>query len=304
MLFGIRHIRYFKAVAEELHYGRAAKQLNIAQPALSRSIKHLETRLGVQLLERNNRKVSLTKAGKVFLTGCQQLIDTMEGMVIQTRKASAGEAGHLIIGYTDFAISGLMPAILRDFRKQYPDISIEPVHGFTGTQLDQLEQGKLDVGFITGPFESPDYQSVVIQRDSYVVVVYDNHPLAQRESVQLKELTGESFILGTPTGWEHYHDHLFRLCRAAGFKPDIVQTAFNVEGIFGLVACEMGITIQPVCVKENLRKGLVARPIRGIKATVPTMAVWKSETGASTRQTFAQFLIERQKIAINNRPSG
>ena len=293
MQFGIRHIRYFKAVAEELHFGRAARQLNIAQPALSRSIKNLETQIGVQLLERNNRKVSLTKAGKVFLSGCQHLIDSMEGMVIQTRKASNGEAGHLIIGYTDFAISGLMPAILRDFKKQCPDISLEPVHGFTSTQLDKLEQGKLDLGFITGPFERSGYQSVTIQQDSYVAVVYENHPLAQKRIVQLSELAGESFILGSQMGWEHYHDHLFRLCRGAGFKPDIVQTAFNIEGIFGLVACEMGITIQPVCVNANLRKGLVARPLKGIKATVPTMAIWKTEPEASPRQTFAQFLLGR-----------
>ena len=217
----------------------------------------------------------------------------MEGIVIQTRKADAGEAGHLIIGYTDFAISGLMPAILRDFRKQYPDISIEPVHGFTSTQLDHLEQGKLDVGFITGPFESSGYQSVTIQQDSYVAVVYENHPLAQKKYIKLSELAGESFILGSSAGWEHYHDHLFRLCRKAGFKPNIVQTAFNVEGIFGLVACEMGITIQPVCVNENLRKGLVARPIKGVKSVVPTMAIWKEEQEASPRQTFAQFLLRK-----------
>ena len=293
MQFGIRHIRYFKAVALELHFGRAAKQLNIAQPALSRSIKHLETQIGVQLLERNNRNVSLTKAGKVFLAGCQQLIDSMEGMVIQTQKASEGKAGHLIIGYTDFAISGLMPAILRDFRKQFPDISIEPVHGFTGKQLDNLDQGKLDFGFITGPFERPGYQSVTIQQDSYVAVLYENHPLAQKKSVQLIDLAKEPFILGSLVGWEHYHDHLFRLCRNVGFKPNVVQTAFNVEGIFGLVACEMGITIQPVCVDNNLRKGLVAIPIVGLTETVPTMAVWKEEEEASTRKTFAQFLLSK-----------
>lgn len=295
MQFGIRHIRYFKAVAEELHYGRAARRLNISQPALSRSIKHLEIQIGVELLERNNRKVSLTKAGSIFLAGCQNLIDTMEGMVVQTRKASIGEAGDLKIGYTDFAISGLMPEILRDFRKQYSEISIEPVHRFTSTQLTELELGKLDFGFITGPFERPGYQSITIQQDSYVAVFYENHPLAQKESIQMSELANEAFILGSPVGWEHYHDHLFRLCRSAGFKPKVVQTAFNVDGIFGLVACEMGITIQPVCVDNNLRKGLVARPIEGIAETVPTVAIWKEELEASTRQTFGRFLLEWMK---------
>lgn len=296
MRFGIRHVEHFKAVAEELHYSRAADRLNISQPALSRSIKHLEGQIGVQLLERNNRNVSLTNAGKIFLDGCQRLIDSMEGTLIQTRKASVGEAGHLIIGYTDFAISGLMPEILRDFRKLYPDISVEPVHGFTGAQLHDLESEKLDLGFVTGPFERPGYQSVTIQRDSFAAIFYENHPLAEKESIHLSELAGEPFILGSQEGWKHYHDHLFRICRGAGFAPDIVQRAFNIEGIFGLIACEMGITIQTTCVYNLLRKGLVVRPIHGVEDTVPTMAVWKHRDEHSTRQTFARFLLSRAAV--------
>ncbi len=291
MKFGIRHIKHFKAVAEELHFGRAAQQLNIAQPALSRSIKHLETQIGVRLLERNNRNVSLTNAGEVFLTGCRTLINSLEGTVIQTRKASVGEAGHLIIGYTDFAIGGLMPKILRDFRRLYPHISVEPVHGFTKTQLEDIESDKLDMGFITGPFERSGYKSVTIQRDAYVAIFYENHPLTKKESVRLAELVGESFILGQPAGWAHYHDHLFRVCRGAGFSPRVVQQASNIEGIFGLVACEMGITIQPACVYNYVRRGLVIRPIRDVKDTVSTIAVWKNGGVSSTRQTFARFLL-------------
>ena len=296
MKFGIRHVEHFKAVAEELHFTRAANRLNIAQPALSRSIKHLEGQIGVQLLERNNRNVSLTNAGKVFLDGCQRLIDSMEGTVIQARKATVGEAGHLIIGYTDFAISGLMPEILRDFRRLYPDISVEPVHGFTRAQLNDLESERLDLGFITGPFERPGYKSVTVQRDSFSAVFYENHPLAEKETVQLSELAEEPFILGSQDDWKHYHDHLFRICRKAGFVPDIVQRAFNIEGIFGLVACEMGITIQAACVNNYLRRGLVVRPIHGIEDTVPTMAVWKHKDELSTRQTFGRFLLDRAPV--------
>jgi DNA-binding transcriptional LysR family regulator len=291
MQLTIRHFRHFKAVAEELHFGRAANQLNIAQPALSRSIKHLEGEIGAQLLERNNRNVNLTIAGKVFLGGCQRTIDSMESTVIQTRKANTGELGHLAIGYTDFAICGLVPRILRDFRQLYPDISFEPIHGYTEAQLHDLESEKLDLGFITGPFDQPGYKSATLVRDSFAVVLYENHPLAEKESVHLSELAGERFILGSEECWKHYHDHLFRIFREAGFTPDIVQRAFNIEGIFGLVACEMGITIQTSCVSNLLRKGLVIKKIHGIKDTVPTMAVWKDKEEPSTQQTFAQFLL-------------
>ena len=290
MQFGIRQITHFKVVADNLHFGRAARQLNIAQPSLSRSIKHLEEQIGVQLLERNNRNVSLTDAGKIFLDGCHRLIDSMEGTVIQTRKASVGEAGHLIIGYTDYAISGLLPQILRDFRKLYPDISFEPTHGFTEAQLDDLEAEKLDLGFVTGPFERPGYSSVTLQEDSYVAVLYENHPLAENASIHLAELASEPYILGSQECWKHYHDHLFRICRDAGFVPNVVQRAFNLEGIFGLVACEMGITVQTACVFNLLRKGLVIRPISGLNETVPTVAVWKDRKELSARQTFGRFL--------------
>ena len=178
----------------------------------------------------------------------------------------------------------------------YPDISVEPVHGFTGAQLHDLESEKLDFGFITGPFERPGYRSVTVQRDSFVAVFYENHPLAKKESIQLSELAEEQFILGSEAAWKHYHDHLFRICRGAGFVPDIVQQAFNIEGVFGLVACEMGITIQVTSVYNYLRKGLVVRPINGIKDIVPTMAVWKHRCELSTQQTFAKFLLDRTTI--------
>ncbi|MXW85942.1 MAG: LysR family transcriptional regulator, partial [Boseongicola sp. SB0667_bin_21] len=103
MNFGLRHIRYFAAVAEELHFRRAAERLNVAQPALSRSVKHLEAQLGVQLLDRSNRRVRLTHAGTVFLSGCQDVLRAMEGVIARTNKATTGELGHLVVGYTDFA---------------------------------------------------------------------------------------------------------------------------------------------------------------------------------------------------------
>ena len=291
MQLSARHIRHFKAVAEELHFGRAAEQLNIAQPALSRSIKQLEDQLEVQLLHRDNRNVSLTKSGAVFLEGCRNLVSLSEDIVRLTQKTAAGTAGDLKIGYTDFAISGLMPEILVNIRKQHPDISLEPVHGFTRSQLIDLEQDKLDIGFITGPLERPGYQTVVVQEDAYLAVFYENHPLAQKDSIKLEELSNENFILGTQIGWEHYHRHLLKLCHSAGFKPKIVQTAFNVEGISGLVACEMGISIQPACIKNNLRKGLVAREIEGVTDKIPTLAIWKISENSPVRQAFGDFLL-------------
>ncbi|WP_282608153.1 LysR family transcriptional regulator [Pelagibius sp. Alg239-R121] len=293
MRFGIRHIRHFTAVAEELHFRRAAERLNMAQPALSRSIKHLEGQIGVQLLERTNRSVSLTKAGEVFLEGCHSMLANMEGAVTQARKASIGEIGHLVIGYTDFAISGALPQILQDFRQRYPGITVEPIHHVTMRQLEGLESEKLDFGFITGPFDRPGYHGVVVQDDAYVVIFYEGHPLAKKKSVTLSELADEPFVLGSPNDWQHFHDHLNRHCRAAGFVPKMVQQAYNSEGIFGLIACEMGITVHTECAYNYVRKGLVVRPIRGLDETLKTMAVWKDNERSPARRVFADFLLEQ-----------
>lgn len=293
MRFGIRHIRHFVAVAEELHFRRAAERLNIAQPALSRSIKHLERQTDLQLLERNNRNVRLTNAGHVFLSGCHTMLDVMEGTVQQARKASLGEVGHLVIGYTDFAISGCLPRILQEFHQLQPDITIEPIHGVTSTQLEDLNSQKLDFGFIVGPIDRVGYNTTVVQDERYVAVLYENHPLAKKHELSLSELADEPFILGSPNSWQHFHDHLFRICREAGFVPRMVQQAFNSEGIFGLISCEMGITIHTECANNFLRKGLVVIPIRDITATLPTVAIWRNNENSPAREIFGNFLLDR-----------
>ena len=295
MHFGLRHIRYFTAVAEELHFRRAAERVNIAQPALSRSIKHLELQLGVKLLERNNRNVKLTHSGKVFLSSCYEIMDAMEGAITQTRKASIGKVGHLIVGYTDFAISGNLPHILQEFRNAYPKVTIEPVHGFTHKQVKQLKSEKIDFGFFTGPCNHSELTSLTVQKESYVAVLYKNHPLVDKEHVTLGDLANESFILGSPEGWRNYLDHLFLICGNAGFTPNVVQHAFNSEGIFGLVSCEMGITIHSGSEYAYRRDDLVFKPIKGLNETVPTVAAWKNKNISQVQQLFIEFLKNKFK---------
>ncbi|MGH1542864.1 MAG: LysR family transcriptional regulator [Arenicella sp.] len=298
MKFELRHLRYFAAVAEELHFSRAAKRLNIAQPALSRTIANLEEQLGVRLLERSNRKVQLTVAGKVFLEGSQDMLACAEGLAIQTQKASKGEAGELIIGYTDFAINGSLPEILKVFRQHYPQITVEPIHGVTAQQLDKLKAGKIDIGFITGPIDVPDFSQKVVQKDKFVVVFYESHPLADKEHIFLKDLSDESFVLGSTEHWHHFNDHLSRVCRLHGFTPKVIQRAYNSEGIFGLVACEMGITIHLECASNYLRKGLIVRPISDLEYKVQTAALWKHDDRSPARTVFANFIQQQAQIIL------
>ena len=290
MHLGMRHIRCFVAVAEELHFGRAAERLSISQPNLSRTIQYIEQEIGVLLFERSNRHVALTEAGTNFLSGCTKALNHIEGAINQALKTTSGETGRLVIGYTDIAIAGELSPILKSFRQRYPDIAVEPRHDYTNAQLNDLEAGVLDFGFLTGPIIRSGYETVTVQRDRFVVVLYESHPLTAETEIPLSALAEEPFVLGTTANWTHYHQHLYSLCRQAGFEPQVVQSASNSEGIFGLIACEMGISIQTESVQNYFRKGLEIRPVKDCRETVSTVAIWNDQGASPVKQRFIDHL--------------
>ncbi|WP_294606603.1 LysR family transcriptional regulator [Roseovarius sp.] len=292
MQFGLRHIRYFMAVADELHFRRAAERLGIAQPALSRAIRNLEDQLGVELFDRSNRRIAITQAGKTFLDGCRGVINAVEHTVENTRRVHQGQIGTLRIGYTDMAIAGLLPRRLKDFQEQQPGLVLQPHHDVTTTQLHKLEDGELDVGFVTGPISRIGYDQCLIQSERFVCVLYDHHPLAKRKSIRLEELAHEVFVHGTSKDWEHFHAYLIPLCRRSGFVPRVVQEAFNTAGILGLVACGMGVTILTESVRGSAGAGLVVLPLEDIAEQLQTVAIWKARSGDRATGLFIDFLRE------------
>ncbi|SLN14676.1 Hca operon transcriptional activator [Roseovarius gaetbuli] len=290
MKFGLRHIRYFMAVAEELHFRRAAERLGIAQPALSRAVRDLEDQLGVRLFDRTNRSVQITQAGTTFLEGCRGVINAVENTVENTRRVHDGQIGRLRIGYTDMAIAGLLPRRLKDFQAQQPGLVLQPHHDVTTAQLHKLDAGELDVGFVTGPISRLGYDQCLIQSERFVCVLYEHHPLANRSSIRLEELAHEDFVHGTSKDWEHFHAYLIPLCRRSGFVPRVVQEAFNSAGILGLVACGMGVTILTESVRGSVGAGLIVVPLEDVSEQLQTVAIWKSETPDRATTLFIDFL--------------
>lgn len=290
MRFGLRHIRYCIAVAETLHFRRAAEQLGISQPALSRAIQHLEREVGVTLFDRRNKRVSVTEAGVVFVDGCFKALHMIEQTVDKTHRTDAGEIGRLKIGYTDLAIDGKLPTLLSEFRNLHPDIVLHPCHAVTNSQLRQLEAGDLDIGFATGPINRPDMESCLVQKDALLCVVPRNHILAKRSSIMLEDLATEPFVLGTAQDWEHYYSYLFPLCRQAGFVPNVVQEAFNSAGILGLVACGVGVTVLTESVLASTHANLVTLPLDNVTEQLTTVAVWHKEKQAGPKNLFIDFI--------------
>jgi DNA-binding transcriptional LysR family regulator len=274
MACDVRQMRYFVAVAQTLNFRRAAERLNVAQPAISRALRQLEDELGTPLMLRSNRRVELTEAGKVFLEGCRRSLASIDKTLEDTRRAREGEIGHLSIGYTDFAISGALPAIMQRFRGAHPDITVDLAHMVTITQLQALARGEIQVGFMTGPLAEPGLDRLTVQDERLVVVMAETNPLAELPAVPLARLAGEPFVIGQPAHWRHYLAHMTAVCQSAGFAPRIVQEAYNSEGIFGMIASNMGVTLYVECARNYFRKGLAIRPVADSDHRVPTLAAW------------------------------
>ena len=290
MRIDIRHLRAFLAVAELLHFRQAAERLNLAQPALSRTIQQLEDAIGVPLLTRNNRQVELTEPGRIFLEESRKLMAQLDLAISNTRRAGQGEVGRLSIGYTDFAITGKLPEILKAFKSLHPDIKINLFFGSTEEQLALLDEGRIDFAFLTGPNRSPWLTTFTVQRDRFIAVVSNQYPLATRSYIELEDLAEEPFIVGSMERWKHFRRHLDVLCMTAGFMPRIFQETFNSEGIFGFVAANFGVTIHLACAENYIRKGVTTLPIKDATNYLETETAWLTETTTPAQRIFAEFI--------------
>ncbi len=271
----LRHLRYFVTVAEELHFGRAAQRLHMAQPPLSRQIQVLEAELGFQLFERSRRRVELTPAGNALLSGARQVFDTLDVAIHDARSASAGESGRLVVGYpSSLAYSGLTE-LLRAFRTRFPGVDMTLRELSPGEQIDALKAGNLDVGFVRSSLDDPSLVAERVRKEALMVVLPDDHPLCSKRVIPLAALAQEPFVLFPRARGPAYFDQLMALCRAAGFTPRIVQEAAQLD-IISMVAAGFGISIMPSSMRNFHRPGLSFRPILGTPQ-VELLIVWRHQ---------------------------
>lgn len=290
MVIELRHLRAFSAVGKELHFGRAADLLHVSQPALSKTIQQLEQFVGAPLLIRNTRTVELTDAGRAFLAETEGIPSQIEQAAISARYASRGSRGELRVAYTDFAISGRLPHFLREFSAAHPDIRLDLTFMSTTAQHTALLQQSIDVGFMIGGFEHETTSMLTLNNDRYVAALPADHPLCAEESLTLRQLAGEKFVLGTPDNWTAFRSLLFSECRKRGFFPDITLEASNSEGIIGLVVAGAGVTVYAECIRTMPRVGLEVRDLTDVEARLPVCAVWIRDSGSSVLTTFVTFL--------------
>ncbi len=238
----------FLSIAETLHFGRTAEL-----------IRALEEEVGVRLFERNRRKTTLTAAGAAFRDDAAAALSQLEQAIHRARLAANGKLGLLRIGFISTAGSELVADIVRQFRELYPEVEVSLRNILTAEQVQMLETGSLDIGFLRLPIGGHSALDVVtVHREPFVLVVPSSHKLAKRKRVRLREVSGENFVMYERTWAPGFHDLMFGILRDAGIVPNVTQTAGEIPTLISLVHSRMGITIAPLSVVEHSAASVVA----------------------------------------------
>ena len=291
----LRHLRYAVALADELHFARAAARLHIAQPPLSQQIKALENELGVRLFDRTSRRVGLTDAGAAFIAEARRTLASAEQAIEAARRAARAETGRLAVGYVSSASYELLPAVLRAFRRRAPDVLLVLEEMNSSEQSRGVLAGTLDVGFVRRPPPTDRrLAGTVVRREPIVVAVPRDHALAAARAIRLRELALEPFVIFPARPRPSWADVTLDLCRSAGFEPRVVQEAVEMVSALSLVAAGIGIALVPGAVRAVRRPGVVFRPL--------TPAPW-SEVMLIRRNEPPTALIARfLEVVVTTRP--
>ena len=299
----LRHLRYFIAVAEELHYGRAAERLGISQPPLSQQIQALEEEIGARLFERTNRRVELTDAGRLFLDESRQVLAQVDKAVLLARRAHLGELGELKIGFTSSApFTSTIPSSIHAFRKAYPDVHLDLQEMSSRQVLKALLEESLQVGVIR-PLALPDaVHWVELFREPLVAVLRADHPLAagSEDGLAIAALAEEPFVFFPRSYGTGLYDQVIALTRQAGFSPRIAQEASEAMTIIGLVSAGLGVSILPASFRRTRVDGVVYRTLSDPEATTAVWLVRRQNEGSPLALSFID-LVTREAASLRRR---
>jgi DNA-binding transcriptional LysR family regulator len=280
----LRHLRYFQAVADEKHFGRAAHKLHMAQPPLSQQIKQLEDELGVALLQRTTRRVDLTPAGETYLARVRAILQAVDSAGEEAVRIGHGLEGRLVIGCVGSATYSLLPALARTLREQLPAVDF----AFRGEmlspdQLDALRDGSIDLALLR-PFadltQSVDVDLTVLRQEKYVVALPEGHRLAGRSRLRMADLQGEDLIVHSGHGRSAMHDAVTSLCREAGFEPVIRHEVAETSTLVTFVAAALGVAIVPEPVSALVVARTVYRPLAS-RARMDLVAATRADDGSA-----------------------
>jgi len=288
----LRHLRYFVAVGEEQHYGRAAQRLRVAQPALSRQIQDLEEELGFKLFDRLTRGVKISEAGKLFLKDARNVLEQVREAALRAKRVAVGQAGTLRVGFVEsISWHGVVPDSLREFRERQPDVELQLRPLSSLEQIEAVEAGRLDAGFVfTIAIISRELAQLEVAVLHLMLAVPKGHALTKSRNVRLRDLKDASFIWFPRRESPVYYDRLMNECFRGGLKsPHIVQEAVNEATILSLVSCRMGVAFVSSATQWRCPQGVVLLPITDLNLPLPFALVWRKD---NTSPLVARFVAD------------
>lgn len=280
-------LRYFSAVAERLHFGRAAQALHISQPPLSRAIRALEAQLGVALFVRTRRRVELTPAGVRLLDEARRLTAQMERAVTGLRAIAAGEEGRLRIGFVSLADFGVLPGLLQAYKAARPRVQLALREMLSPDQAAALAAGELDFGLLLPPVAaSAELEHLVIQRERFVIALPARHRLARLRKVPMHALAGEPLVMIPKRIAPGLYDIVANLAAKAGFSLNVAQEAIQMQTVVSLVSSGLGASIVPESVANLGRRGVVYRSLAEPHPRLDLWLAWRRRPLEPAAQEF------------------
>jgi DNA-binding transcriptional LysR family regulator len=274
----LRHLRYFVAVAEERHFGRAAERLHIAQPPLSQQIRRFEAELGEPLFYRTTRSVELAPAGEALLERAPAILAAFDAAVEDARRAARGEYGRLAIGFTGSSTYAMLPSLAAAMRDELPGVVLD-LQGelLTPAQVARLLDGTLDLGLLRPPVHERELATEVLHSEPLLAVLPETHPLADAEAVPLERLEGEPFVTYPSHFRSVVHDAVEDACEAHGFQPVAAHEVAETATLVSFVAAGLGVSLVPASVRNMTVEGAVYRPLLDDATRVELAAAWRRD---------------------------
>ncbi|WP_102224613.1 LysR family transcriptional regulator [Acidimangrovimonas sediminis] len=258
-----KRLRYFLAVAEELHFGRAATRLDMAQPPLSRQIAALESELGVQLFDRSRSQIRLTQAGEVLQTHARQLLDRLDAAYRETRLVGSGSGGSLRIAFVGSASHGVLPALIKSYRSFYPGVELQLAAMNNADLQRALISREIDIAVARPHLDDEEFRAEPLCTEPLVLALPDNSDLGTRPEIHFRDLAEETFVLYPRQPRPSYADVVLDLCLREGFRPKTTDLAQDFQSAISLVSVGAGISVVPESVSRTQRPGVIYRSFKG-----------------------------------------
>lgn len=273
----LRPLRQFVAVAEELHFGRAAQRLAMTQPPLTQAVQALERTLGVTLLERTRRSVALTPAGRALLDEARRLLRAAEALPAVVRAAATGRTGRLRLAFVSSIAYGALPLWLRAFRESHPDVQLQLREATLDVQLDAFAADEIDAGFVLhAPGAAPaGFAALSVLVEPMWLALPEGHPAAARKAVRGADIADAPLVIFPRAVTPSLYDAVLATQRARGLTPQVAQEAIQMQTIVNLVSAGMGMAWVPETVTRLQRPGVVYRRLAGAALMAETSLIWR-----------------------------